>query len=367
VLLRSLHLSNVRNYAKLELEPSAGLNVFVGRNAQGKSNLLEAISLLGTGKSFRTSRERDLIRDGFEIAAISGEAQVRAGDVRLGCTITSTARGTRKVYAVNGQSLRYAKFLGNLRVVTFVPADLQLVGGAPGLRRAFLNVALAQERRTYYHELARYQKAVTQKSALLRGGDEPDADLLAIYNETLIAAGTAIMLAREQLVRLLSVAAARVHAQWTGGAERLEIAYQPSVPFEAPTAESIGGAFAARLKALAAQERARQLSLAGPHRDDIDLQLDGRSLAAYGSQGQQRTAVLALKVAEYSVMHERSGEAPLLLLDDVLSELDPVRAHAFVAGVGAFEQAFITATHIPDGLPPARLYTIEEARIREAA
>ncbi|HKU68641.1 MAG TPA: DNA replication/repair protein RecF [Candidatus Baltobacteraceae bacterium] len=365
--LKSLHLSNVRNYAQLALEPAAGLNVFVGRNAQGKSNLLEAISLLGTGKSFRTSRERDLIRDGLDLATISGEARVRAGDIRMGCTIASTPRGTRKVYAVNGQSMRYAKFLGNLRVVTFVPADLQLVGGAPSLRRAFLNVALAQEQRTYYHELARYQKAVTQKSALLRSGEEPDADLLAIYNETLIEAGTAIMLAREQLVRLLSAAAADVHAQWTGGAEKLEVAYQPSVAFEVPTAETIAGAFAARLKTLAPQERVRQMTLTGPHRDDLDLQLDGRSLAAYGSQGQQRTAVLALKVAEYTVMHERSAEAPLLLLDDVLSELDPIRAQAFLAGVGSFEQAFITATHVPEGLPHARLYTIEDARVREAA
>ena len=366
MLLTSLHLSNVRNYAQLQLEPAPGLNVFVGRNAQGKSNLLEAISLLGTGKSFRTSRERDLIREEFELAAIAGEARVRAGEIRLGCTIAATPRGTRKVYTVNGQSLRYAKFLGNLRVVTFVPSDLQLVSGAPAVRRAFLNVALAQEQRTYYHELARYQKAVTQKSALLRT-DEPDADLLAIYNETMVEAGTALMLVREQFVRLLSAAAARVHAEWTGGAERLEIAYQPSVAFEVPSAEHIAGAFAARLRALAPQERVRQMSLAGPHRDDVDLQLDGHSLAAYGSQGQQRTAVLALKVAEYSVMHERSGEAPLLLLDDVLSELDPGRAQAFLAGVGGFEQAFITATHLPDGLPAARLYTIENAHVREAA
>jgi DNA replication and repair protein RecF len=357
----------VRNYGQLDLEPAPGLNVFVGRNAQGKSNLLEAIALLGTGKSFRTSRERDLIRDDFELAAISGEAQVHAGSVRLGCSISATPRGTRKIYTVNGQSLRYAKFLGNLRVVTFVPADLQLVTGSPGLRRSFLNVALAQEQRTYYHELARYQKALAQKSALLRSSDDADPELLAIYNETLVESGTAIMLAREQLIRLLSAAAARVHAQWTGDAERLQIAYQPSVPIEVPTAEAIGGAFAGRLRELAAQERARQMSLAGPHRDDLDLLLDGRSLAAYGSQGQQRTAVLALKVAEYTVMHDRSGEAPLLLLDDVLSELDPVRAQAFLAGVGAFEQAFITATHLPDALPRARLYTIENARIQEAA
>lgn len=365
--LNSLHLSNVRNYAHLELQPSPGLNVFVGRNAQGKSNLLEAISLLGTGKSFRTSRERDLIREGVEVAAISGQAHVRAGDVRLGCTIATSARGTRKVYTVNGQSVRYAKFLGSLRVVTFVPADLQLVSGSPVLRRAFLNIALSQEQRTYYHELARYQKALTQKGALLREAGDPDEDLLSVYNETLVEAGTAIMLAREQLVRVLSAAAARVHAQWTGDAEHLQIAYQPSVAFDVPSAETIAGAFAGRLHALASQERTRQISLVGPHRDDIELQLNGRSLAVFGSQGQQRTAVLALKVAEYSVMHERSGEAPLLLLDDVLSELDPVRAHAFLSGVGAFEQAFITATHVPEGLPHARFYSIEDARVLEGA
>jgi DNA replication and repair protein RecF len=363
--LTTLHLSNVRNYAQLELEPSEGLNVFIGRNAQGKSNLLEAISLLGTGKSFRTSRERDLIRDGFELATIGGEAQVRAGIVRLGCTITASARGTRKLYAINGRPVRYAKFLGSVRVVTFVPADLQLVSGPPAGRRAFLNVALAQEQKTYYHELARYQKALAQKSALLRSEGEIDPQLLAIYNETLVEAGTAIMLSRIQFTALLASAAERVHAKWTG-AERLAVRYQASVPVEVPSADAIAGAFSASLHAQAAQERARQMSLVGPHRDDVELLLDGRSLAAYGSQGQQRTAVLALKVAEYSVMQERSGEAPLLLLDDVLSELDPDRARAFVQGVGEFQQAFITATHVPDGLPPARLYTIENAVVRAA-
>lgn len=363
--LTSLHLSNVRNYAHLELQPAPGLNVFVGRNAQGKSNLLEAISLLGTGKSFRTSRERDLIRDGFELATISGEAEVRAGAVRLGCTITATPRGTRKMYAVNGRPVRYATFLGSLRVVTFVPADLQMVIGSPAGRRSFVNTALAQEQRTYYHDLARYQKALAQKAALLRAGGEPDRDLLAIYNETLVESGTAMMLAREQFIAVLGEAAARVHAQWSGG-EELEVRYRPSVPFEVAAQDAIAGAFSARLRALAEQERIRQMSLAGPHRDDLELLLNGRSLAAYGSQGQQRTAVLALKVAEYSVMRERSGEAPLLLLDDVLSELDPVRAQAFMEGVGAFEQAFITATHVPEGLPAARLYTIDSATVAAA-
>ena len=363
MLLTSLVLSNVRNYAQLEFEPVPGLNVFIGANAQGKSNLLEAIALLGTGKSFRTSKEGDLIRHGLEIAAISGEARVRAGSVRLGCTIAASARGTRKVYTVNGQGVRYAKFLGSLRVVTFVPGDLQLVSGSPSGRRAFLNVALSQEQPQYFRELARYHKALQQKAALLRAPGVPDADLLDIYNTTLIGSGSALMLARRHFSVLLAAAAARVHAQWTGGAETLDVRYEPNVAFEVPAADAIAAAFAARLRSVYAAEIVRKTTLAGPHRDDLTLVLNGSPLGAYGSQGQQRTAVLALKVAEYTVMHERSGEAPLLLLDDVLSELDTARAQAFLEGIGNYDQAFITATQLPHDLPEANVYAVREGSL----
>ncbi|HEY8296404.1 MAG TPA: DNA replication/repair protein RecF [Candidatus Baltobacteraceae bacterium] len=365
--LTNVTLSNVRNYAALDFEPAPGLNVFVGANAQGKSNLLEAISLLGTGKSFRTSKEHDLIRSGLELASISGRAQIRAGSINLGCTITASARGTRKLYTVNGQSVRYAKFLGALRVVTFVPADLHLVGGPPSERRALLNVALAQDRPQYYRELARYQKALAQKSAVLRGAQEPDRELLAIYNATLVEAGTELMLARRHFVAAVGAAAARVHARWTNQAEALEVRYEPNVAFEAPTHAAVASAFAARLRAVETAELARKASLVGPHRDDLALELDGASLAAYGSQGQQRTAVLALKVGEYTVMHERSGEAPLLLLDDVLSELDAARARAFLEGVGGYEQAFITATHLPPELAGATIFRIAGGGVAPAS
>jgi len=355
----------VRNYAQLDLEPAPGLNLFVGPNAQGKSNLLEALGMLGTGKSFRTNRESDVIRHGLELATITGEAEVRAGRVRLGCTITSSPRGARKLYAVNGRSVRYARFLGSLRVVTFIPADLQLVTGPPAARRAFLNGALAQDQRTYYQELARYQKAVAQKAALLKSQSDPDQDLLAVYNETLIEAGTVLMLARAQFIAALQTEASRVHAEWTAGAEELEIRYEPNVAFEVPSADAVAGAFAARLSEMVQQERVRAVPLVGPHRDDAALLLNGASLAAYGSQGQHRTAVLALKVAEYGIMQTRSGEAPLLLLDDVLSELDPERAHAFLSGVGTFEQAFITAAHAQPDLPVARRYAVDESGVSE--
>lgn len=362
--LTRVRLSNFRNYAELDLDPAPGLNVFVGANAQGKSNLLEAIAMLGTGKSFRTSRDSDLVREGLELAVDAGEARIRAGVVHLGCTIAKTGRATRKQYTINGQNVRYARFLGSIRVVTFVPADLQLVGGAPAMRRALVNIALAQEDRQYYHELARYQKALQQKSAMLRGNVTFDSELFAIYNTTLVDAGTYLMLTRNHFIAELARDAERTHAQWTNGVEHLCVRYAPNVVFEEPTADAVAGALSRTFSAVADQERRRKMALAGPHRDDLGLELDGRSLSAYGSQGQQRTAVLALKVAEYSVMRDRSNEAPLLLLDDVLSELDQERAAAFLAGVGEYEQAFVTATHLPPGIPPAaRIYGIERAAV----
>jgi DNA replication and repair protein RecF len=365
VQLTRLALSNFRNYAQLDLDPAPGLNVFVGANAQGKSNLLEAIAMLGTGKSFRTSHDVDLVREGLELAVVGGDAQVRAGIVHLGCTIVKSGNRTRKTYTINGQGVRYARFLGSIRVVTFVPADLQLVAGPPALRRALINIALAQDDRRYYHELARYGKALQQKNAMLRGTVEFDDELIAIYNNTLVETGTSLMLARTHFVQELAREAESIHSAWTHGGERLVIAYAPNIKFEAPTAEAVAGAFESRLREVAERERNRGASVAGPHRDDLDLELGGHSLAAFGSQGQGRTAVLALKVGEYTVMRDRSGEAPLLLLDDVLSELDAERAAAFLDGVGGYEQAFVTATHLPAGLPAAaKTYRVERAEVR---
>jgi DNA replication and repair protein RecF len=363
VRLRCLALVDFRNYAELRFDPQAGLNLLVGPNAQGKSNLLEAIGLLGTGKSFRTHREADAIREGRTQARVMGLAHVAAGTVDLACTIARGEHGTRKSYTVNGRDVRYASYLGRLAVVTFVPADLQLASGAPALRRAFLNAGLSQIEPGYYHELARYHKTLQQKNALLRAQDQPDPDLLAVYDRTLLEAGTTIILARTRFVNALAEAASSAHAR-IGGGEHLDMRYHPNVAYEEASSEGVRAAFEARLGSVAARERARKAAIAGPHRDDLQFSLGGHPLGSFGSQGQQRTAVLALKVAEYAVMHARTGEAPLLLLDDVLSELDGERASAFLEGIGGYEQAFVTATHVPAGLPPgAHLYAIERGRV----
>jgi DNA replication and repair protein RecF len=359
LLLTSLRLADFRNYAALDFTPAAGLNVFVGANAQGKSNLLEAIAMLATGKSFRARRESELIRAGTTRAAIAGEARIAAGALHLHCAIATIGGATRKSFDVNGASVGFARFLGRAHVVTFVPADLHLVSGGPAGRRTFLNNALAQLSPLYYRELARYGKIVQQKAALLRGAIAPDRDLLLAYNDELVAPAAALIAARAAFVEALTERAADVYARWPGTRESLGITYAPSIAGGDDAAAAVAAAFAANVDA----EVRRRTTLVGPHRDDLRLSVDGRPLDAFGSQGQQRTAVLALKVAEYEVMRARSGDAPILLLDDVLSELDVERAGGFLAAVGAFEQAFLTTTDLPPQAGEAARFRIAAATV----
>ena len=235
MLLTALRLADFRNYAALDFTPAPGLNVFVGPNAQGKSNLLEAIAMLAIGKSFRARRESELIRDGTQLAEIAGEARIPAGTIALRASIARSGNGARKTFDVNGSAVGFARFLGRARVVTFVPADLQLVAGGPALRRTFLNGALAQLATAYYRDLARYGKIVQQKAALLRGAIAPDRALLLAYNDELVAPGAGLMAARAAFVAEIAAAARGVYERWPGTRERVEIAYAPNVAFEVAT------------------------------------------------------------------------------------------------------------------------------------
>lgn len=365
MILASVGLKDVRNYASLEFFPTPGLNVLLGDNAQGKSNLLEAIAMLGTGKSFRTVRESELIREGSTQAILTGEARVAAGTIRLACGMSVTARGARKEYLVNGERVRYAAFLGRARTVAFAPGDVQLLAGSPALRRSFLNAALAQESARYYAALLEYGRATAQKNALLRGRIAQDEALLAAYDERLIEFGTTLMLERSRYVEEIAVVARKVAAGWADERTEgpLEISYRANVPFATCTREGIRAAFVQHLSMRRHIERIRGQAFVGPHRDDLSFSLGGRSLASYGSQGQRRTAVLALKVAEYVVMRDRSGEAPLLLLDDVLSELDMKRQSAFLESLGTIEQAFITSAGEMPSAPIAAAYRVSAATL----
>ncbi len=347
----SLELSNFRNYAALRFEPPEGACVLTGANAQGKSNLLEALALLALGKSFRPGREADLIRFDAPAASVTARVRTRMGETTAGCFITRAGEGARKRFVRNGRGVSYAHFLGGVTAVTFVPADLGLITGPASLRRRLINATISQTDRGYYGDLAAFVKVLAQKNAFLRSRDAGDRALLATYNEQFVELGTRLVCARAPYVRRLTHEAAAAHARWVGSHEELEVHYAPSPaqPDESPGA--VAARLAEALVQMAPAEAARKVSLVGPHRDDIGITLGGRSLARYGSQGQQRTAVLALKAAEYALLHAAAGEAPLLLLDDVLSELDADRRRAFLSGIAGFEQAFITATDLADAAP----------------
>jgi len=368
VRLVEVGLTNVRNYASLAFLPAAGLNLFVGENAQGKSNLLEAIALLAMGKSFRTPREVEVIRDGESLATLHATAEAAAGMVDLRCTMTMQARQSRKVYSVNGHAVRYASYLGRIRIVAFTPEDLRLVNGPPQGRRALLNAALAQESPAYYRALALYTRVLQQKAALLRG-DRIDTTLLDIYNERLIATGVQLILARRTFIqRLAEHAESLYHTLAEAAHEELRILYAPHIASEGAGEAEVGAAFVERLRLLQPSEIARRSCLVGPHRDDLQLSIDGHPLHAYGSQGQRRSAILALKLAEYRVLRDRSGEAPILLLDDVLSELDDRRQQRLLRILSEVDQSFLTTTSLPSSLPAsASLVRIHAARLEAMA
>lgn len=346
----SLELEQFRNYAALRFEPPEGACVIVGSNAQGKSNLLEALALLSTGKSFRTSHESDLIRDGAPAAGVRARVRTRAGDVDVQCMIARAGEGARKRYFRQGRAVRYADFLGGVRAVTFAPADLQLVGGPASVRRRLLNTALSQSSSRYYRDLASYAGVLAQKNALLRLGS-PDRSLLETYDDQIAGIGARIAGDRAGFVRRLAAEAAAAHARWVPEAPALHIAYAASPPIVDASPAAIEAALRRALAQAMPVEIARKVSVVGPHRDDLTFALDEAPLARFGSQGQQRTVVLAVKSAEYLLLSRATGEAPLLLLDDVLSELDGSRRRAFLESVGAYDQAFITATDTPE-MPP---------------
>jgi DNA replication and repair protein RecF len=371
VRVTGLDLANFRNYAALHFEPPGGVCVFIGANAQGKSNLLEALSLLATGKSFRAAREADLIRTGTPLARVAARVRTKAGEVQAACMITRVGEGARKRFLRNGRTVPYAQFLGGIAAVTFMPFDLQLVSGAPALRRRFLNAALSQSDRAYYRQHAKYTKIVLQKNALLKSQGGVDQKLLATYNEQLANVGSQLICARAAYARRLAREAAQVHTGWVGQSPELRISYQPSPAFERAD-ESPGEVLAklqSSLAALAPAELARKTSLVGPHRDDMYFGLGELALARFGSQGQQRTAVLAVKAAEYSLLAQAAGEPPLLLLDDVLSELDEERRGAFMSSIQDCEQVFVTATDATDlqGNAAASVYEIRAGRLQQAA
>ena len=338
-----LRLQNFRNYEGEEFSFHPLCNVIYGENAQGKTNLLEAVSYLSCGRSPRARSEKELLRFEGEEARVEGRVFSREREFRVEIGF---GRAKRRKISVNKVPVKKASELsGILSTVYFCPDDLLLIREGAAARRRFLDEGLRQLLPRYDEALAEYHRLYEHKTRILRDSEEKPAllDTLPEFNEGMARAGALIIHYRARYCESLAKYAAAVHADCSGGRETLSLRYETvsniSDPF-APPAE-IYEKLKEHQAAHARAELASRLCLSGPHKDDLIIEINGNLAKSFGSQGQTRTAALALKLAEREIMGETLGEMPVLLLDDVLSELDP-RRQEFVLSRIAGGQVFIT-------------------------
>ncbi|MGK7929149.1 MAG: DNA replication/repair protein RecF [Spirulina sp.] len=349
--LQHLYLRNFRNYLEQEVKFEAQKTIIVGNNAQGKSNLLEAVELLATLKSHRTSRDRDLVREGAIAAQIEATVQRAYGSTDLGLVLRQQGRRTARL---NQENLRrQMDFLGHLNAVQFSSLDLDLVRGSPENRRNWLDSLLVQLEPVYAYILQQYDRVLRQRNSLLRklkkAEEKPSPETLtqlALWDAQLAANGSRVTRRRSRGLARLAPIAREWHARISGEKEVLEINYTPNINWDRDDPETVQQAFLERIRDRQIPERHQGTTLVGPHRDEIELAIDRTPARFYGSQGQQRTLVLALKLAELQLIEEVIGEAPLLLLDDVLAELDPSRQNQLLETIQDRFQTLITTTHI---------------------
>ena len=379
MLIRRLRLEHFRNIGELDLELAPGRTVLHGDNGQGKTNILEALFMLAAAKSVRARHERELIAwtSDAEIPYARVEAEVeKAGGAEPRLTIDivlqRTPGGTggegshlQKRVRVNGATRTVAGLVGEVQAVLFEPQDVELVFGPPSARRRYLDLTLSQVDARLFRSLQEYNRVLAQRNSLLKAIRERRAgvDELSYWDEGVVTAGAVVVGARRAALERLGALASETHGELTAGSERLDLSYVPSLAAALEAGEDeLGALFKEALEEGREREVAQGTTLVGPHRDDFAFSVGGANLAAFGSRGQQRLATLALKLAEAQFMEERAGEPPVLLLDDVLSELDPARRRYLTARVEQHAQAIITTADLaafePDFLDGSRVVRV---------
>ena len=350
MLVKKLQLADFRNYENEVFEYDDGINIVSGGNAQGKTNSAEAIFYLCAGYSPRAAKDKQVIRYGAEKANVTGVATSVYGDVKV--SIDFFKDNAKDVRVNDVKISKIGELLGNIKSVFFNPSQLRLIQDAPEDRRRFLDVSLSQISRAYFYALQRYKKILSQRNALLK--DENRAlvlDTLPIWDESLTTAGAKVISERNAFIARLSPLCEQAYSAISGGKEHIEVeGEQKFFGSEAEIKEQFTSALALRAE--------RDIDLGytsvGPHRDDLKIKVDGTEVKIYGSQGQQRTAALALKLAETEIFKEKFGEYPVLILDDAMSELDRPRRLRLIDMVKKF-QTIITCTE-PDCIPDYHRY-----------
>lgn len=358
MVIRSLKLKNYRNYEDLSVEFGEGTNILYGRNAQGKTNVLEAVYVCSTTKSHRGSRDKELIRFGQENAHIRLQLEKKNTNHQIDMHLKRTkAKGV----AIDGLvAKRSSELFGVVNVVFFSPEDLSIIKSGPGMRRRFIDMELCQLDQIYLHNLSQYQKTLDQRNSLFKQiAFKPSlTETLEVWNSQMVRYGREVILARKKFVQELNAVIQPIHEKLSGQEENLELIYEPSADED-------------RFSELLVEKQETDLKLktttVGPHRDDLIFMVNGIDIRKFGSQGQQRTAALSLKLAEIELVRRKILDTPILLLDDVLSELDAARQTYLLESINGI-QTILTCTGLDEfegrSFTQSRIFYVENGNLK---
>lgn len=345
--LTAIEIHNFRNYVNQTLKFSDGINVLLGENAQGKTNLLEAIYVLALTRSHRTNNEKELINWNSQTAQIKGVLQKRLGNVPIELDLGPKGKRARVNHL---EQAKLSTYIGQLNVILFAPEDLSIVKGSPQVRRRFMDMEFGQMSNRYLYNSAQYRKILKQRNRYLRDlhqKRQSDRVYLDVLSDQLSAYGAEIIFQRLQLLKKLENFARIIHTEISQGKEKLTFEYKTVVSKEQlGSVELIYQNLLKQFTEIKDKEIFRATTLIGPHRDDLHFVINGKEVQSFGSQGQQRTTALSVKLAEIDLMKEQTDEYPILLLDDVLSELDDFRQTHLLTAIQDKVQTFLTTTSL---------------------
>lgn len=366
--ISKIKLTNFRNYNNLELDLHNKLNIFIGNNAQGKTNILEAIYMSGFGKSFRTNKDKDLIKMDKDKTYIKIEGEKKHTDISIELKFWNNRKKEIKVNGISMQKL--SDILGNINIVIFSPEDLKLIKEGPSERRRFIDRELSHINKRYYYSLVSYNKVLIQRNNLLKKIEFNKSlkQTIDIWNEKLAEFGTEIIIKRMQFIRRINSLSRLMHRKITDGRENLEVRYLSNIKINSKDEyNEIFSSFKEKLEKTIEKDIKRGYTGAGPHKDDLGLYVNDIDIRVFGSQGQQRTTALALKLSEIEIVKAEIGEYPILLLDDVMSELD-INRQKFLINSLQRVQTFITITEITELMTPhiknGNIFSIENGEIK---
>lgn len=362
MFVRKLELKDFRNYEKLDIEFHPKVNIIIGDNAQGKTNLLEAVYITSVGKSFRTSKDFEMVRFGCDYCRVLLSAEKDGQDTDIDIIIKKEG----KSIGVGDVRLRkLSELFDNVLTVIFSPEDLKIVKEDPEKRRRFINREISQLKPAYYSRLADYNKVLKQRNAYLKEM-HIDETVLDVWDAELIRNGTYLMNSRRDFIEKTEKISSRINREITSGKEDLKIVYEPDIELVSPDMQE--EVFMKTLKINRQKDIKRRTTTKGPHKDDMKISVNGIDIRHFGSQGQQRTAALSLKLSEIKLIKEETGEDAVLLLDDVLSELDPKRQSYLINSLSGVQLFITTAEMSPEverSLPEGKTFIVSAGKVEE--